>query len=81
MLGKQFMNLHKGKNVPAIVIGVMDDLPQRSLAEERGPQVLVCLAAIGCQRIICTSSGCERPHADWRCAPANKPEVVIPGDS
>ena len=43
VLGKPFMNLHKGKNAREIVIGVMDDLPQRSLAEERGPQVWICL--------------------------------------
>ena len=32
VIGKQFMNLHKGKDSREIVIGVMDDLPQRSLA-------------------------------------------------
>lgn len=32
-----------GQNAHAIVIGVMEDLPQRSLANQRGPQVLVCI--------------------------------------
>jgi predicted permease len=42
-VGQKFMQLHKEKDSREIVIGVMDDLPQRSLANRRGPQVLLCL--------------------------------------
>jgi predicted permease len=43
VLGKKFMNLHKDKDSHEIVIGVMDDLPQLSLADKRGPQIFICL--------------------------------------
>jgi ABC-type antimicrobial peptide transport system permease subunit len=43
VLGKKFMDLHKAKGSDEIVIGVMNDLPQRSLADKRGPQVFICL--------------------------------------
>jgi predicted permease len=43
VLGKQFMHLRKGEDSGAIIIGVIDDLPQLSLADKRGPQVIVCL--------------------------------------
>lgn len=42
VLGKPLIGGKDKKNL-AVVVGVMDDLPQRSLADERGPQVLVCM--------------------------------------
>lgn len=47
-LRKKFLNVQaNGKNSRAIIVGVIDDLPQRSLADKRGPQVLFCIAQIG----------------------------------
>jgi predicted permease len=47
-IGKQFMQMRlDDKRSTTIVIGVMDDLPQVSLADKRGPQTLLCLPQLG----------------------------------
>ncbi len=47
-MAKKFLRMRSNdKNSEAIVIGVIDDLPQRSLADKRGPQVLFCIPQLG----------------------------------
>lgn len=76
VLGKQFMQLHKDKESREIVIGVMDDLPQRSLAEQRGPQVWICLPQLrpedGLYRMVASV------HMQLAVRTREQPEVVIP---
>ena len=48
LVGKKFVSLRNGdKKSETIVVGVIDDLPQRSLVQSRGPQVLFCLPQLG----------------------------------
>jgi predicted permease len=76
VLGKQFMQLHKAKGSREIIIGVMDDLPQRSLAEQRGPQVWICLPQLrpedSLYRMVASL------HMQLAVRTREKPEVVIP---
>ena len=76
VLGKPFMNLHKGKDSREIVIGVMDDLPQRSLAQQRGPQVWICLPQLipGDNLYQAVAS----VHMQLAVRTREQPEVVIP---
>jgi hypothetical protein len=47
-VGKEFLSTRShDENSKAIIVGVIDDLPQRSLANKRGPQVLFCMAQLG----------------------------------
>ncbi len=75
-LGKQLMNLHKGKDSREIVIGVMDNLPQRSLAQQRGPQVWICLPQLipgdNLYQAVATV------HMQLAVRTREQPEVVIP---
>ncbi len=75
-VGKQLMNLHKNKKAYAIVIGVMDDLPQRSLADKRGPQVLVCLSQLAPEDNFYEPTASV--HMQLAVRTREKPEVVIP---
>ena len=75
-VGKQLMNLHKNKKVYAIVIGVMDDLPQRSLADKRGPQVLVCLSQLAPEDNFYEPTASV--HMQLAVRTRENPEVVIP---
>ena len=70
------MNLHKNKKVYAIVIGVMDDLPQRSLTEQREPQVLVCLSQLAPEDNFYEPTASV--HMQLAVRTREKPEVVIP---
>ncbi len=75
-LGKQFMNLHKDTKSREIVVGVMDDLPQRSLAQQRGPQVWICLPQLlpedNLYRAVASI------HMQLAVRTREQPEVVIP---
>jgi predicted permease len=75
-VGKQLINLQKSTKVHATVIGVLDDLPQRSLADNRGPQVLVCMSQLapGDNFYEPTAS----VHMQLAVRTREKPEVVIP---
>ncbi|HTU49696.1 MAG TPA: ABC transporter permease [Acidobacteriaceae bacterium] len=75
-IGKQFMQLHKGKDSREIVIGVMDDLPQRSLADKRGPQILVCLSQLAPGDNLYTPTASV--HMQLAVRTREQPEVVIP---
>lgn len=77
VLGKELFQWKRGgKDVHAIVVGVMDDLPQRSLADKRGPQVLVCIAQMlpGDNFYQPTAS----VHMQLAVRTRENPEVVIP---
>ena len=75
-LGKQFMNLHAAKDSREIVIGVMDDLPQLSLASQRGPQVFICLPQLlpadSLYKAVATI------HMQLAARTREEPRVVIP---
>lgn len=75
VLGKPLIGGKDGK-ILAVVIGVMDDLPQRSLADKRGPQVLVCMAQEnpGTPFYQPTAS----VHMQLAVRTREQPEVVIP---
>jgi predicted permease len=75
-LGKQLMNLHKNTKSHAVVIGIMDDLPQRSLANKRGPQVLVCLSQLAPGDNLYTATASI--HMQLAVRTREQPEVVIP---
>ncbi len=76
VLGKQFMQLHKAKGPREIVIGVMDDLPQRSLAEQRGPQVWICLPQLLPEDNL--YGAVASLHMQLAVRTREQPEVVIP---
>lgn len=75
-IGQKFMQLHRAKDSREIVIGVMDDLPQRSLANQRGPQVLLCLPQLlpgdSLYKAVATV------HMQLAARTREDPQVVIP---
>jgi predicted permease len=75
-VGQKFMQLHKDKDSHAIVIGVMDDLPQRSLANKRGPQVFVCLPQLRPEDGL--YQGVATVHMQLAARTREDPQVVIP---
>lgn len=77
VLGQRFTNWRTGKKTPrAIVAGVMDDLPQHSLADKRGPQILICVCQLepGDTFYDVTASH----HMQLAVRTREKPEIVIP---
>ena len=70
------MQLHKDKDSREIVIGVMDDLPQRSLANKRGPQVFVCLPQLRPEDGL--YQGVATVHMQLAARTREDPQVVIP---
>lgn len=76
-LGKAFLNWRTGKKTPrAIVAGVMDDLPQRSLADKRGPQVLLCVCQLEPKDTFYEVTASH--HMQLAIRTRENPEVVIP---
>lgn len=47
-IGQKFLSMRNSADEKSLttIIGVIDDLPQRSLASERGPQVMLCLSQL-----------------------------------
>jgi len=77
VLGQPFTNWRTGKTTPrAVVAGVMDDLPQRSLADKRGPQVLVCVCQLEPEDTFYDVTASH--HMQLAVRTREKPEVVIP---
>ena len=75
VLGKPLIGGKDKKNL-AVVVGVMDDLPQRSLADERGPQVLVCMNQENPGTLFYQPTASI--HMQLAVRTREKPEVVIP---
>ena len=77
VLGQTFTNWRTGKKSPrAIVAGVMDDLPQRSLANKRGPQVLICVCQLEPEDTFYDVTASH--HMQLAVRTRENPEVVIP---
>ncbi|HET9087525.1 MAG TPA: ABC transporter permease [Acidobacteriaceae bacterium] len=75
-LGHKFMQLHKATGTREIVIGVMDDLPQRSLANRRGPQVMLCLSQLLPEDNL--YQAVATVHMELAARTHENPQVVIP---
>ncbi len=58
------------------MIGVMDDLPQRSLAQQRGPQILVCISQLRPEDNFYQPTASV--HMQLAVRTRENPEVVIP---
>ncbi|HUZ04263.1 MAG TPA: ABC transporter permease [Acidobacteriaceae bacterium] len=75
-LGKKFIGWGKSKNSRTVVIGVMDNLPQRSLVDPRGPQVILCLPQLGPDTRF--YKAVADIHMQLAVRTREKPEAVIP---